>query len=99
MMARKFVLAKRINGKPELSDFQLVEESLPELADGGITFNFRFMISHFENLLEILVKAEWLSMDPFIRIALSSIEIGQTIPGAQVARYDSYRTNVEAWNM
>lgn len=36
MLARKFVLAKRFEGLPKLSDFQMVEESLStELQDGG----------------------------------------------------------------
>lgn len=37
MLARKFVLAKPFEGFPKLTDFQIVEETLPaELQDGGI---------------------------------------------------------------
>ena len=36
MLARKFVLAKRFEGIPKLTDFKLVEETLPEdVQDGG----------------------------------------------------------------
>lgn len=39
MLARKFVLKKAFDGFPKLSDFELVEETLPkELNDGGIIF-------------------------------------------------------------
>ena len=33
--AKKFVYSKRFDGLPKLTDFQLVEEELPELQDGG----------------------------------------------------------------
>lgn len=37
MLARKFVLAKPFEGFPKLTDFQIVEETLPaDLQDGGI---------------------------------------------------------------
>jgi len=45
-------------------------------------------LSQNGRLAEICVKAEWLSADPFTRIALSSLEIGDTIPGAQVGKYE-----------
>ena len=35
MLARKFVLNNKIRGVPKLTDFKLVEETLPELQDGG----------------------------------------------------------------
>lgn len=39
MLARKFVLKKAFDGFPKLSDFELVEETLPkELQDGGIVY-------------------------------------------------------------
>lgn len=43
MLARKFVLAKPFEGLPKLTDFQIVEETLPtELQDGGnIYIEFR----------------------------------------------------------
>lgn len=37
MLARKFVLAKKFEGFPKLTDFKIVEETIPaELQDGGI---------------------------------------------------------------
>lgn len=33
--AKKFVYAKRFDGEPKLTDFDLVEEKLPALKDGG----------------------------------------------------------------
>ncbi len=39
MLAKKFVLKKAFDGFPKLSDFELVEETLPkELKDGGMFF-------------------------------------------------------------
>lgn len=36
MLARKFVLVKPFEGLPKLTDFQIVEETIPaELQDGG----------------------------------------------------------------
>ena len=35
-VARKFVLANRIQGKPKVTDFKIVEESLPATQDGQI---------------------------------------------------------------
>lgn len=36
MLARKFVLVKPFEGLPKLTDFKIVEETLPaELQDGG----------------------------------------------------------------
>jgi len=36
MIARKFVLRRKItSGTPELTDFLLLEEPVPELKDGG----------------------------------------------------------------
>lgn len=36
--AKKFIYAKRFDGIPKISDFQLEEEILPELRDGGICY-------------------------------------------------------------
>jgi hypothetical protein len=38
MLGRKFILNNKIQGAPKLSDFKLVEETLPELKDGGIVY-------------------------------------------------------------
>lgn len=35
--AKKFVFAQRFQGLPKLEDIKLVEEELPQLANGGIT--------------------------------------------------------------
>jgi prostaglandin reductase 1 len=71
MLARKFVLANKIKGAPKLTDFKLVEETLPtELQDG-----------------EILAKAEWLTVDPYMRVrSVNIMQIGDQMPGGQVAR-------------
>lgn len=37
---KKFIYAKRFNGEPKETDFQLVEEELPPLKDGGRSLCF-----------------------------------------------------------
>lgn len=37
--ARKYVLTKHFQGEPKKSDFEIVQEELPELKDGGIYFH------------------------------------------------------------
>ena len=34
---------------------------------------------------EILCKAEWLSVDPYMRGAANNLELGKVMPGSQVA--------------
>jgi len=70
MKSRKFVLCRRPQGLPKVSDFQLVEEEVSEILQDG----------------EILCSAEYLSVDPYMRGVANSIGIGETMPGVQVAR-------------
>ncbi|ODM99748.1 Prostaglandin reductase 1 [Orchesella cincta] len=69
MQARKIVITQHFQGAPKLSDFKLVEETLPALQDG-----------------EILCKAEWLTVDPYMRAASARLQAGDQMPGAQVAK-------------
>ncbi|CAG7824503.1 unnamed protein product [Allacma fusca] len=68
-IARKFVLQSHPQGKPKLSDFKLVEEKLPAALQEG----------------EILTKAQWLTVDPYMRGALLALKQGETMMGSQVA--------------
>ena len=47
---RRWVLKQHFEGLPKKSDFELVEEELPELQEG-----------------QLLIKALWLSVDPYMR--------------------------------
>ncbi|CAL8112743.1 unnamed protein product [Orchesella dallaii] len=67
MLARVFVLKHPWQGLPKISDFEIVEETLSDQLNDG----------------EILAKAEWLTVDPYMR--LRSVP-GQPLPGGQVAR-------------
>lgn len=69
MQARKIILGQHFQGAPKLSDFDIVEETLPPLQDG-----------------EILCKAEWLTVDPYMRPATDRMKAGDQMPGGQVAR-------------
>jgi len=71
MLARKFVLAKPFEGLPKLTDFNIVEETIPtELQDG-----------------EILARAEWWTVDPYMRLrSVAHMKIGDQFTGGQVAR-------------
>ncbi|XP_021958008.1 prostaglandin reductase 1 [Folsomia candida] len=68
--ARKFVLRNRPQGLPKTSDFELVEEEISENLEDG----------------EILCKAEWLSVDPYMRLVANNLQLGEMMPGVQVAR-------------
>ena len=50
VLGRRWVLKQHFEGLPKKSDFELVEEELPELKEG-----------------EVLIKALWLSVDPYMR--------------------------------
>jgi prostaglandin reductase 1 len=69
-VARKIVIAKRFQGAPKPTDFEIVEEALPETIQDG----------------EILCKAEYLTVDPYMRGAANSVPLGSSLPGSQVAR-------------
>jgi len=71
MLAKKFVLASKVVGAPKLTDFILSEEALPTKLKDG----------------EILAKAEWLSVDPYMRVrSMNTMPVGDQMPGSQVAR-------------
>lgn len=64
--AKVFVLARPFEGEPQLSNFALQEENLPDLKDG-----------------EILIEANFLSVDPYMRLGCP---IGSVMIGGQVAK-------------
>jgi prostaglandin reductase 1 len=70
MLAKKVTLAKHFEGAPKVSDFIIVEETLSKTLQDG----------------EILCKAEFLSVDPYMRGFANRMKIGDTMPGGQVAR-------------
>lgn len=67
--AQKFVYVKEFVGEPNSSNFELVEEDLPEIKNG-----------------EFLVKAEYLSVDPYMRAYMVRYPTGVTMIGGQVAK-------------
>lgn len=69
VIAKKFVYVKEFEGEPKLTNFQLVEEELPELKNG-----------------EFLAKAEYLSVDPYMRPYMARYSLGVTMIGGQVAK-------------
>lgn len=67
--AQKFVYVKKFEGEPNSSNFNLVEEELPQIKNG-----------------EFLAKAEYLSVDPYMRPYMERYPLGVTMIGAQVAK-------------
>lgn len=67
--AQKFIYVKEFDGEPNASNFELVDEELPELQDG-----------------EFLAKAEFLSVDPYMRPYMARYPLGVTMIGGQVAK-------------
>lgn len=70
MQARKFVLNKKFEGAPKPSDFKIEEETINTNLNDG----------------EILCKAEWLTVDPYMRGFANRMQVGQTMIGGQVAK-------------
>jgi prostaglandin reductase 1 len=70
MEARKWTVQQKIEGMPKVEDFAIVTETLNTNLQDG----------------EILAKAEWLTVDPYMRLRASQVPIGGTMPGEQVAR-------------
>lgn len=89
MLARVYVLKRPFQGLPTLEDFDLVEETLPEeIEEGGMSTDFIPLTTHIFNAsllitTEILTKAEWLTVDPYMRLRTVP---GTSFPGGQVAR-------------
>lgn len=67
--AKKIVKRANFDGLPKLSDFDIVEEELPQIKNG-----------------EVLVEAEFLSVDPYMRSRAANSPIGSTMIGGQVAK-------------
>lgn len=67
--AQKFIYVKEFDGEPNASNFELVDEELPEIQDG-----------------EFLAKAEFLSVDPYMRPYMARYPLGVTMIGGQVAK-------------
>jgi len=74
-MNRKIILVRRPFGVPEKEDFQLVEEPISQVLKRG----------------EVLVRVEWLSIDPAIRVWISGarsyldpVAIGSLVKGIGV---------------
>ncbi|CAL8110122.1 unnamed protein product [Orchesella dallaii] len=70
MKTRKIVLSNRFNGLPKPEDFAIKEEELPDVLKDG----------------EILCQAEWISVDPYMRMRASTLNLGDAMIGMQVAR-------------
>lgn len=66
--ARKFLYVKEFKGFPSAANFELVEETIPDLKDG-----------------EILAKAEYLSVDPYMRAFMLNLKPPCLMVGGQVA--------------
>ncbi|XP_003698241.1 prostaglandin reductase 1 [Apis florea] len=67
--ARKFIVLKHFNGKPQKSDLQLIEEELPSLQNG-----------------EFLIQAEYLSVDPYMRVYMLRYPVGSIMLGSQIGK-------------
>ena len=79
---RKVILKSRSDGYPELSNFGLVEEPIPQPKEG-----------------EVLIKAIWLSLDPYMRGRMRDVQsyappvqLGDVIVGGVVGRVVEART-------
>ncbi|XP_053678265.1 prostaglandin reductase 1-like [Anopheles nili] len=68
-IAKKWIYAKPFVDEPTLDNFQLVEETVPELQDG-----------------EFMIRAMYLSVDPYMRIYTLSFPTGTTMIGGQVGQ-------------
>lgn len=72
--SKKFLYVKEFDGEPNSTNFKLIEEELPDTLQDN----------------EFLAKAEYLSVDPFMRPYMIRHSIGSIMIGGQVARYPKY---------
>lgn len=70
IQAKRFVYAKPFEGKPSFENFKIEEFEIPNEVKED----------------EILCKAEYISVDPYIRPCMSGNPIGSMIVGDQIAR-------------
>lgn len=68
--AKKFIYVKKFDGEPNSSNFELVDEELSDELQDG----------------EFLAKAEFLSVDPYMRPYMARYPLGVTMIGGQVAK-------------
>lgn len=88
--AKSWQVVQRFVGEPKLSDFKLASVELPPLQDnGGVIVNRSrvFNLNSFSPLYcaEVLVRAEFLSVDPYMRLYMDRFYLGATMMGSQVA--------------
>ncbi|CAG7720408.1 unnamed protein product [Allacma fusca] len=70
MEARKWTLKQKIEGMPTVEDFVIATEILNSTLEDG----------------EILTKAEWWTVDPYMRERANHLSVGEMMLGGQVAR-------------
>ena len=68
--SKRYVLVKQFDGEPKDSDFEVVEEDLPEELKEG----------------EVLVEALYLSVDPYMRPYSKRFSVPFTMIGEQVSK-------------
>lgn len=89
VVAKKFVLRRKFNGLPKKEDVFIQFEELPPLKEGGELMSssgylLQCRLFYFE---EFLAEAVYLSVDPYMRSIAEILEPGDTLVGAQVAKY------------
>jgi NADPH-dependent curcumin reductase CurA len=97
MQANKFVLTSKPKGLPKVSDFSIEKESLRPLENEGNVSHFtsfafpqylvkpKYHNSVFSCYEEILCKALWLTVDPYMRGRIEMMKVGEDMPGEQIA--------------
>jgi len=90
--AKVFLLAHHFDGAPKTDNFQLTEEEIPELKDGGLCY---IRVSYYlpSNILvvfhylEFLAEGVFFSVDPYMRpYSRMIVNEGSVMIGSQVAK-------------
>lgn len=66
--ARKWLNKKPFQGLPKKDDFEIVEEELPAMKDGG-SQDMQNMMPYFMIIIftEFIVEAQFITVDPYLR--------------------------------
>ena len=67
MKGRKWLVKSSFEGPVTRENFEIVEEELVPIKDGGKLATYHLIGGHYHRLLEFLLEALWISVDPYMK--------------------------------
>lgn len=87
MKSNVWILNRHFNGEPKIEDFQLEEQELGDVQDGGESITLLCKSVIISCFSELICEAEYLSVDPYQRTYMLRYPEGTPVIGTQVAKY------------